>query len=174
MLEKLSFPDFFANFGNKKEGLAVKGWFCLKQTQHKNFHVIRKLKPGEQQVYILAKWRPPQDIWVIGTAIGLLCIKTNYYEIYLAISRNPQLEPKKFFVGLKKDWLFYQQRDVYTSSSGINDLVSYHFLPESHGFFVKKGEPLYIKVGAINLTKKALEYDAFCNIYYTLAKEKVK
>lgn len=141
----------------------------MQETKHKNFHIIEKLKPNEQKVYVLETWKPEQDIWITGAAIGLLCCKSKHYEIYLAISRNPNLEPKKFFIGLKKDWLFYQQRDVYTYSDGINDLVSYHFLPQGQGFLIKKEEPLYIKVGAINGTKKALEYDAFCNIYYTLS-----
>jgi hypothetical protein len=144
----------------------------VKRTEHKNFHILKKLKPGEQHLYILATWKPKQDIWIHGVAMGLLCIKNDNYEVYLAISKSPQLTPKKFFLGLKKDWLFYQQRDVYTYSSGINDLVSYHFLPEGQGFFIKKGEPLYIKVGALNLTKKSYEYDAFCNIYFSLDKEK--
>jgi hypothetical protein len=144
----------------------------LKETKHKNFHILRKLKPGQQEVYILATWKPQEDIWITGAAISLLCFKNDFYEVYLAISRNPQLKPKKFFVGLKKDWLFYQQRDVYTYCTGINDLVSYHFLPEGQGFLIKKGQPVYIKVGAVNLTQKTYEYDAFCNIYYTLAKKK--
>jgi len=138
----------------------------MEDIKHKNFHVIKKLKPNEHEVYILDTWRPLHDIWVVGAAIGLLCCKNSNYELYLAISRSSQLEPKKFFVGLKKDWLFYQQRDVYTYSSGINDLISYQFLPQGYGFLIKKGEPLYIKVGAANFTKKSLEYDAFCNIYY--------
>ena len=138
------------------------------ETKHKNFHTLKKLEPGEQQVYILETWKPKKDIWITGASIGLLCCRNEHYEIYLAVSRNPQLDPKKFFVGLKKDWLFYQQRDVYTYSTGINDLMSYHFLPAGQGFLIKKGEPVYIKVGAVNATKKALKYDAFCNIYYTL------
>lgn len=146
----------------------------MEKVLHKNFHIIKKLKPGKSEAYILAKWKPDKDIWLFGAAIGLLCCKNNNFELYLAISKNSQLkgEYSEFFVPLKKDWLFYQQRDVYGNSDGINDLVSYHFLPEGKAFFIKKGETIYIKVGALNKVNKALEYDAFCNLYYTLADKK--
>jgi len=144
----------------------------MKEVFHKNFHILERVEPGEgkrKKMFILDTWKPEQDIWLIGCAIGLLCVKSENFEIYLAVSKNPELEPRRCLVGLKKDWLFYQQRDVYTYSTGINDLVSYHFLPEGHGFLIKKGEPIYIKVGAVNLTIEPREYDAFCNLYYTLA-----
>jgi len=138
----------------------------IKKIQHKNFHTLKSIKAGEKQVYILKKWKVSKDLYIIGASIGLLCLKNSYSEIYLAISKNPQLNPKRYFIGLKKDYLFYQQRDVYTYSSGIKDLVDYQFLPAGSGFFIKKGETIYIKVGAINLEEKPLKYDAFCNIYY--------
>lgn len=144
----------------------------MKEVLHKNFHILESVPPGEgnrKKMFILEAWKPPQDIWLIGCAIGLLCVKSDNFEIYLAVSKNPELEPRKYLVGLKKDWLFYQQRDVYTYSTGINDLMSYQFLPEGHGFLIKKDEPIYIKVGAVNLTIGPAEYDAFCNLYYTLA-----
>ena len=140
------------------------------EARHKNFHTLKILKPNEKQIYILKTWRPKRDIWITGASIGLLCTKNDEFEIYLAVSKSKELLPKKYFIGLKKDWLFYQQRDVYTHSTGIDELVSYHFLPSGQGFLVKKGEPIYIKVGAVNLTTKKLAYDAFCNIYYTHVK----
>lgn len=143
----------------------------MKQVYHKNFHVLEHVpadKDKSIRMFVLDTWKPPQDIWLIGCAIGLLCLKTENFEIYLVVSKNPSLRPKKYLVGLKKDWLFYQQRDVYTYSSGINDLISYYFLPENCGFLIKKGEPLYIKVAAMNLTEKPMAYDALCNLYYLL------
>lgn len=101
--------------------------------------------------------------------MGLLCLKSDNFELYCVVSKNPCLIPKKYLIGLKKDWLFYQQRDVYIYSSGINDLLSYHFLPEGCGFLIKKGEPVYIKAGVINLTDKVMWYDILCNLYYVLA-----
>jgi hypothetical protein len=144
----------------------------MKNVLTKNFHTIERLRPNQKKVYILATWRPKKDIYLIGASIGLLCCKSDFYEIYLSISKSPRLTPKKFFVGLKKDYLFYGQRDVYTYSTSIKDLVDYIFLPEGHGFFIKKNTPLYIKVGAHNGTQKSIEYDAFCNIYYTPADQK--
>ncbi len=145
----------------------------MKEVLHKNFHIIEEgIMPSKNRkgkVFILDAWKPSQDIYLIGCAMSLLCIKTDFTELYIAVSKNPELEPLKYFVGLKKDWLFYQQRDVYTYSTGINDLVSYHFLPNEHGFLIKKNEPLYIKVGVLNLNNKPIAYDAFCNLYYKLA-----
>lgn len=139
---------------------------------HNNFHILEKIKPGVEKAFILSTWKPEKDIYIIGAAIGLLCIKSTGFELYLSISKSPQTGPTGkaskscFLLGLKKDWLFYQQRDVYTYSTGINDLMSYEFLPSNHGFLIKQGEPIYIKVGVVNGTRKTLEYDAFCNIYY--------
>jgi len=146
----------------------------MEKALHKNFHVLKKLNSGQRHLYILAKWKPTKDVWLFGAAIGLLCCKNDNFELYLAISKNPTSKIKgrlnKFFVGLKKDWLFYQQRDVYGHSNGINDLVSYHLLPQGKAFLIKKGETIYIKVGALNKTNRALEYDAFCNLYYNSVK----
>ncbi len=142
----------------------------MQEVFHHNFHVLEKIEPGEgkrKKMFVGETWTPDEDIWLIGAAIGLLCVKSDNFEIYLAVSRNPELEPRKFLVGLKRDWLFYQQRDVYTGSSGISDLMSYNFLPPGCGFLVRKGEPIYIKVGAVNLMINPGEYDAFCNLYYT-------
>ena len=145
----------------------------MNEVFHQNFHILERVEPGKdnrKRLFVLKEWRPEEDIWLIGVAFGLLCVKTDNYEIYMAVSRNPNLEPRKFLVGMKTDWLFYQQRDVYGPSSGINDLMSYHFLPEGCGFLIKAGEPLYIKVAAVNLMINPGEYDAFCNLYYLRAK----
>ncbi len=143
----------------------------MKNVLTKNFHIIERLKSRKTRLFIMATWRPDRDIYIIGASIGLLCCKSDLYEIYLCISRSPRLTPKKFFVGLKKDYLFYGQRDVYTYSTGLRDLVDYIFLPEGCGFLIKKNTPLYIKVGAWNGSNEDLEYDAFCNIYYVLSDE---
>ena len=74
----------------------------MKEVFHKNFHILERVEPGEgkrKRKFIMATWRPKQDIWLIGTAIGLLCCKSDNYEIYLAVSKNPSLEPRKFLVG---------------------------------------------------------------------------
>ena len=81
----------------------------MKEVFHKNFHILESVESGKgnrKRMFILDTWKPPQDIWLIGCAIGLLCIKSDNFEIYLAVSKNPELEPIKYLVGLKKDWLF--------------------------------------------------------------------
>lgn len=130
-------------------------------------------------MYILATWRPRYNIWIIGCQIGLLCVKSDSMEIYLAVSRSRRLTPRKYLVGLKQNYLFYAQRDVYGFSTGPQDLTQETFLPDSCGFFVRAGKPIYIKVGAVNLTGtnassidpegREMVYDAFCNLYYVLA-----
>ena len=83
----------------------------MQEVFHKNFHILEKVPTGKgerKRLFILDTWEPEQDVWLIGCAIGLLCCKTDNYEIYLAVSRNPELEPRKFLVGLKKDWLSWR------------------------------------------------------------------
>ena len=145
----------------------------MNEIKHKNFHIVEKLeaKGGDnERQFILETWNPESDSWLVGCAIGLLCQRSESMEMYLAVSKDPSVgEGQDFFVNFKKDWLFYQQRDVYTYSTGINDLVSYHFLPAESGFLIKQGDPLYIKVGALNLGSEDRAYDAFCNLYYSTA-----
>lgn len=146
----------------------------MKEVLHKNFHTLRQVptgKPGRKQMFILDTWKPKQNVWIIGCQVGLLCFRSDNMELYLAVSRNNKLTPEKYFVGLKQDYLFYAQRDVYTFSTAPGDLTQETFLPAGYGFFVKKGEPIYIKVGVLNLTSTDMAYDAFCNIYYTLTDE---
>ena len=141
----------------------------MKTAFHKNFHLIDKIPPAKDantKMFIIDSWKPSSDIYLIGCAIGLLCLKTESFELYCVVSKNPELKPEKYLVGLKKDWLFYQHRDVYSYSSGINDLISYHFLPEGCGFFIKKGESIYIKGGVMNLSKSLMYYDILCNLYF--------
>jgi hypothetical protein len=142
----------------------------MNEILHKNFHILEELSAKERKkIFILNVWKPPKNIYLIGCAIGLLCLKSDYTEVYLAVSKKPTLKPEKYFIGLKKDWLFYQQRDVYGPSTGINDLVNYHFLPNEQGFLIKKNEPLYIKVGVFNGNNRPMVYNAFCNLYYKFA-----
>jgi len=141
----------------------------MRSLRHVNFHTLRRVLPGKgnrKQMFILAEWRPKKDIHLVGASIGLLCEKSDQFELYLAISQNPTLRPRKYLVGLKRDWLFYAQRDVYTYSTGPGDLMSHQFLPSGYGFLIKAGQPVYIKVGVVNLTINPLAYDAFCNLYY--------
>lgn len=78
----------------------------MKEVLHKNFHILEKVLTGKgnrKRMFILDTWKPEYDIWLIGCAIGLLCCKSDNYEIYLTVSKSPELEPRKFLLGLKKD-----------------------------------------------------------------------
>lgn len=145
----------------------------MKEVLTRTFHHIEKLSHEEGQrdrLFILDAWRPERDVWLTGCAIGLLCSKSDNMELYLAVSRSDELRAEeRYFLGLKQDWMFYQQRDVYAASTGINDLVNYHFLPEGQGFLVRQGDPVYIKVGALNLDTKPRAFDAMCTLYYLQA-----
>ena len=141
----------------------------VQEVKHKNFHIIDDLASHEKKAFILEEWKPEQDIYIIGAQLGLLCYKNDHSEIYIAVSKNPEINNEKYFLSFKRDYLFYAQRDVYAYSTAPNDLTSEIFLPSGHGFFIKKGEPIYIKAGALNSTDKDIKYDVFCNLYYTEA-----
>lgn len=137
-----------------------------------NVHIIETVPPGKgrrKKMFILEKWVPDRDIYLVGCTAGLLCEKSDSFELYLAVSRSRALTPRKYLVGLKRNWIFYFQRDVYTFSTGINDLTSSQFFPAGYGVLIKKGQPVYIKVGVVNLMINPTAYDAFCNLYYVEA-----
>jgi len=108
----------------------------------KNFHIVEKAKPHSCKSFVLAKWEPETEHRIIGVQFGLLCILGIDWELYINVSRTPNLKPQKFFVGLKKEYLFYAQRDAYHKPSGINDILVTEFLPCGSFFVVSKDNPV--------------------------------
>ena len=135
------------------------------ETYH--FHIIKKIKHFRYHLYIADTWRPEKDIFIIGATMGLLCHTSNAAELYLSISRNPNLDSNlPCYAALKRDYLFYAQRDQRFPPIGINDLTKEVFLPAGTGFLVRKGEPVYFKVAAMNKSQRTIWYDILACLYY--------
>jgi len=95
-----------------------------------SFHIIKKINHFRYHLYIGEVWKPEKEIFIIGATIGLMCHTNNAAELYLSISRDPELDDKKpCYASLKKNFLFYAQRDQRFPPIGINDLTKDVFLP---------------------------------------------
>lgn len=127
---------------------------------------IKKISNDKTHLYIGGVWKPDREIFIIGATIGLLCLATNRGELYLSISRTDNLKPGGFFQCLKKDSLFYLQRDQRFVPQGPGDLMHTEWCPSGTGFFVGKDEPLYFRIGAVNKSGRAFAYDVFATLYW--------
>lgn len=131
----------------------------------KNFHSgLKSMGSGERDIYLLGKWEESRRI--IGAQLGLLCYPTNGIEIYICVSRSPDINAKDNFLVLKKDYLFYAQRDAYQNCAGIKDLLDWQMLPPGKWFLVSKADPVFIKVAVSNISKESAQYDAWVNLYH--------
>lgn len=149
------------------------------ETYH--FHTIKKINDYSSHLFIGDVWKPDREIFIVGATIGLLCLATNRGELYLSISRSFLLVPGQrkfvvdafeltegghFFTELKKDFLFYLQRDQRWVPQGPDDLTRDIWLPSGAGFYVAKGEPIYFRCGAVNKSGRAFAYDIFAAVYW--------
>lgn len=134
-----------------------------------SFHTIKKIGNRKSHIYIGDVWKPDRHIFVIGATMGLLCHTTNRAEMYLSISKNGSLEPEGYWLGLKKDFMFYAQRDQRQEPQGLDDLTRDVFLPAGSGFQVASGEPIYFKCGAMNKSGRESAYDIFATLYWVEA-----
>ncbi|MBA7633887.1 hypothetical protein ES703_41458 [subsurface metagenome] len=130
------------------------------------FHTIRKIGNRQHHLYIGDVWRPDRHIFIIGATMGLLCLTTNRAELYLSISRNDCLKPTNYFRALKRDFLFYLQRDQRREPGSPDDLTRDIFLPAGSGFQVLKDEPIYFKCGAMNKSGRTSVYDILATLYW--------
>ena len=139
----------------------------------RNFHSgLKSTKAGERKIYILEKWTSP--VHLIGVQFGLLCYPTggtilkeiDGIEIYICVSRNPDIDDTDNFLILKQDYLFYAQRDAYGKCIGIKDLLDWQMLPSGKWFEVSEADPIYIKFAVSNISKEPAQYDAWANMYY--------
>jgi len=135
--------------------------------KRKHFIFVGEIESNSIQMFIGEKWQPECEIYIVG-AVGILLNHTcNQAELYLAISKNPDISPEKpFFQSIKTDWLFYFQKDQRFPPIGQKDLVNYVFLPPGTGFYVDKGEPIYFKCCAVNRSERTICYDIISCIYY--------
>ncbi len=132
----------------------------------KNFHAVDRISAQGRKLYILDKWAPKDPLQVIGAQLGLLCCFGTNFELYISCSRSPKLKPEDWMACLKKDYLFYAQRDAYDKPIGISDILENVMLPSNSYFVVSEDNPIYVKVGVINELSIPSYYDAFVNFYY--------
>ena len=130
------------------------------------FHIMEKVEPQERKAFLLAEWAPERRLKVVGVDMGLLCDIGTGWEIYIAVGRTPAAEVDDNWASLKKDHLFFAQRDAYALCTGITDLTKLIMLPNGDYVSVRKTNPLFIKVGVTNCNKECLAYDAWVTFYY--------
>jgi len=117
-------------------------------------------------VFGVDEWKPSRDIYVIGARAGLLCCTNNQTELYLAISNESDIEPKKYFLGLKTKHLIYFQRDQRSPPAGQADIIQTFFLPAGTGFPFKAGQSVYFKWAAMSKHHFSVPFDIFCTLFY--------
>ena len=142
-----------------------------------HFHTMRKLKASQgantEVAYRLATFQPEREVKIIGATLGLLTFSIDDHskgcvELYVAITYN-RARPSRSrnWVQLKRDFLFYSQRDVYQEPTSPNDLVVNTFLPQGHYFGAGPQRPVNVYAGALNSLPWDTLYDVFGCIYYT-------
>ena len=140
--------------------------------QRFHFHTMRGLRSGRSVAYRLASFAPEREVQLIGATLGLL---TNSFfdhsqgvvELYIAATHNGSRPSKaRNWVQLKRDFLFYAQRDVYREPTSPNDLTTTTWLPAGGYFPAGPEQPVYILVGALNSNPWDTVYDAFGCLYY--------
>jgi len=76
-------------------------------------------------------------------------------------------EPQYCFAeSLKRDYLFYVQRDSYHQCVGVSDLYKPQFFPAGNAINIDIDTPIFTKIAAVNATDYAGHYDAFVTIFY--------
>jgi hypothetical protein len=150
----------------------------MPEVQRFHFHTMRNLKASQgkntEVAYRLATFRPEREAKIIGATLGLLTCSIDDHrkgcvELYVAVTYN-QARPSRYrnWVQLKRDFLFYSQRDVYTEPTSPNDLVMNTFLPAGHYFLAGPDRPVNVYAGALNSLPWDTLYDVFGCIYYTV------
>ncbi len=141
--------------------------------QRFNFHTMRGLKSNTSVAYRLATLAPRREVQIVGATLGLLTNGISDHtkgcvELYVAVTYN-QARPSSYrnWVQLKRDFLFYSQRDVYVEPTSANDLVVNNWLPAGHYFECGPSRPVNVYAGALNTLPWDTVYDVFGCIYYT-------
>ena len=136
------------------------------ETYTQTFHIMEEIESGEKKAFVLDKWAPEQRLKIIGVDMGLLCDVGVGWEIYIAVARTDIVAVDDNWASLKKDHLFFAQRDAYSPCTGITDLTKTIMLPANDYVSVHKSNPLYVKVGVINSRETSNKYDAWVTFYY--------
>lgn len=138
----------------------------MRELQVKTFWCMPHMKDDETTKRIIEKWKPDSDIALIGARIILLtdAVMQETLDLYGAVTKNPRRDFQHD--DLKKDHLFYGQRDCYTRCSGMKDLILLDYLPQGYFFKVKKNEIIYFK----GLANKGIgvegDFDVLIDVFY--------
>lgn len=150
----------------------------------RNFFTIGTIKPGERKCFIPGIVGDIPDLWeckpklwkwddsvkIIGASLTLLCFPTGDIEVYACVCRGTDIETKHNFAAMKKEHLFYAQRDSYAPCVAVNDLTAWQTLPQGDYFVVSKEKPIYVKVGVFTFpARQSIDFDVIVNLYYTVA-----
>lgn len=137
------------------------------------FHRMEPVKKGKRIAYRLATFAPDAPARVIGATLGLLTNgiadhSEGCVELYLAVTRNAaEPDPARNWEQLKRDFVFYVQRDVYAEPTGAGDLTQTVMLPAGTFLHASRDAPLHVLVGVGNMLPYDTDYDAFGCLYYT-------
>lgn len=138
----------------------------MKEIEKKTFWVMPHMKVEQRTSRVMEKWKPDKDIALVGARVILLtdqCMQETI-DIYGAVTKNPKV--KYQHDDLKKDHLFYGQRDCYTRCSGMKDLILLDYLPTNYYFKVFKGETIYFKALANKGIGLEGDYDVLIDLFY--------
>lgn len=136
------------------------------------FHRMEPVEKGRRFAYRLATFVPDAPAGVIGATLGLLTNgipdhTVGCVELYIAVTRNAaEPDPARNWEQLKRDFVFYLQRDVYAEPTGAGDLTQTFMLPAETSVHVSKEAPLHVLVGVGNMLPYDTDYDAFGCLYY--------
>lgn len=134
--------------------------------QKKTFWGTGYLEEDQTTGRWMETWKTPKEIGLIGARITLLTVETlqQGLDLFAAVTRN---EKEDFCpADLKKDHLFYGQRDCYRRCSGIDDITLHDYLPSAYHFKILKGETLYFKGLATKSLKKEGGWDVLIDLLY--------
>ena len=160
----------------------------------KNFFHFGYLKPKTSECFTAEVWLPETMIGVVGFDAYALCdgYAQSNSEQYGAISLNPNIEMRGehegynsylgkqsrwefikydkmqhcFAESLKREKLFYIQRDSYSLCKGTSDLHKTVMFPANTSIRLPAKTPLYFKVAAINATNHEINYDVIIDVFF--------
>lgn len=138
----------------------------MREIEKKTFWVMPHMKENQRTSKIIEKWIPDKAIALVGARIILLtdqCMQETI-DIYGTVTKNSRSNFQHD--DLKKDHLFYGQRDCYTRSAGIKDLVLLDYLPSGYYFKVRKGEAIYFKALANKGEGIEGDYDVLIDLFF--------
>lgn len=137
----------------------------LTNIKTKVYHRLRKVDAQDRDTHSDI-WAPDPAVYIVGCQFLFLCCRDTLFELYANVSHEQQLSTDQFVQELKRDHIFYAQRDAYTNPAGIANLIYNIMLPSPTRLVVSSTQPIYINMAALNIGDTASEYDIGVTLYY--------